>query len=46
MPIKSVAGTILGTFGTYFRDRRTPTPEEKRGVEHLATATALVLVEA
>ena len=43
MPIKSVAGTILGTLGTYFRDHRTPTPEAKTGVEHLAATAALVL---
>ncbi len=46
MPIKSLTGTILGTFGTYFRDRRTPTAEEKNGVERLATAAALVLAKA
>jgi len=34
---------VLGTFGTYFRERRTPTPEEQRGVERLAAAAALVL---
>jgi GAF domain-containing protein len=45
MPIKSVDGTVLGTFGTYFRDRRSPTPEERRGVELLAAAAALVLAE-
>lgn len=28
MPIKSLTGTVLGTFGTYLRDRRTPTAEE------------------
>jgi GAF domain-containing protein len=44
MPIKSPEGTVLGTFGTYFRDRRSPRPEERRGVELLATAAALVLV--
>ncbi|HVR97630.1 MAG TPA: GAF domain-containing protein [Thermoanaerobaculia bacterium] len=43
MPIKSPEGTVLGTFGTYFRDRRSPTPEERRGVELLAAAAALVL---
>lgn len=46
MPIKSLTGTILGTFGTYFRNSRTPTAEEKTGVEHLAAAAALVLAEA
>ena len=43
MPIKSQEGKVLGTFGTYFRDRRSPTPEEKRGVEFLAKAAASVL---
>ena len=45
MPIKSPEGTVLGTFGTYFRDRRAPTPEERKGVELLATAAALVLAD-
>lgn len=44
-PIKSPAGTVLGTFGTYFRDRRCPTAEERRGVEFLAAAAALALAE-
>ena len=43
MPIKSPDGRVLGTFGTYFRDNRTPTEEELRGVEKLATAAAMVL---
>lgn len=43
MPIKSPEGTVLGTFGTYFRNRRSPTPEERSGVERLAAAAALVL---
>jgi GAF domain-containing protein len=43
MPIKSPQGIVLGTFGTYFRDRRCPTPEERKGVELLAAAAALVL---
>ena len=34
---------VLGTFGTYFRNRRTPTVEEQKGVERLAAAAALVL---
>ena len=45
MPIKSPEGKVLGTFGTYFRDRRSPTPEEKRGVEFLAKAAASVLAQ-
>jgi hypothetical protein len=43
MPIKTADGTVLGTFGTYYRDRRTPTPEEVRDVACLAAAAALVL---
>jgi GAF domain-containing protein len=43
VPIKSSTGKVLGTFGTYFRDRRTPTPRERRDVERLAAAAALVL---
>lgn len=43
MPIKSTEGAVLGTFGTYFRDRRSPTPEERKGVERLAAAAALAL---
>ena len=45
MPIKSPEGAVLGTFGTYFRDRRIPTPKERKGVDHLATAAALVLAQ-
>ena len=43
MPIKTPEGTVLGMFGTYFRERRSPTPEEQRGVELLAAAAALAL---
>ena len=45
MPIISTEGRVLGTFGTYFRDRRSPTPEERRGVQLLATVSALVLTK-
>ena len=44
MPIKSPAnGRVLGTFGTYFRARRTPTPEEREAVATLAAAAAEVI---
>ena len=43
MPIKSPDGRVLGTFGTYFRECRTPTPQEQAGVERLAAAAAMVL---
>ena len=45
MPIKAPDGAVLGTFGTYFRERRTPTAEERHGVERLAAAAAKVLAE-
>jgi GAF domain-containing protein len=45
MPIKSQEGTVLGTFGTYFRNRRSPTPKERRGVGFLAKSAALVLAQ-
>jgi GAF domain-containing protein len=43
MPIKAADGTVLGTLGTYFRERRSPTPQELRSVAVLAGAAALVL---
>lgn len=43
MPIKSREGTVLGTFGTYYRTRRSPTDAEQRGVERLAAAAAEVI---
>jgi GAF domain-containing protein len=44
-PIKTPNGRVLGTFGTYFRDRRSPTAEERRSVARLARAAASVLAE-
>lgn len=43
MPIKSEAGQILGTFGTYFREKRQPSPEEIIAVGHLADAAAKII---
>lgn len=43
MPIKSADGEVLGTFGTYYRDVRMPTPVERDGVELLASAAACAL---
>jgi GAF domain-containing protein len=45
MPIKSSEGKVLGTFGTYYRECRTPTADERQGVELLATAAALALAK-
>ena len=44
MPIKSASdGKVLGTFGTYYKDVRKPTPEELEAVRVLAAAAARVL---
>ena len=42
-PIKSPDGIVLGTFGTYYRTSRTPTPDERHAVERLAAAAAMAL---
>lgn len=39
-PIKDDHGRVLGTFGTYFRERRLPREVERRGVERLAAVAA------
>jgi GAF domain-containing protein len=43
MPIKGSDGKVLGTFGTYYREKRCPTEAEREGVARLAEAAALVL---
>jgi signal transduction histidine kinase len=43
MPIKARDGRVLGTFGTYFRERREPTAQERRSVEILAQTAALAI---
>jgi GAF domain-containing protein len=44
MPIKSAEGRVLGTFGTYFREHRLPTDEERAAVAFLAgIASAAIL---
>ena len=45
MPIFGAAGEVLGTFGTYFRARREPSPEEVTGIENLAAVAALALAQ-
>lgn len=45
MPIKDAAGKVLGTFGTYFRESRSPSGEELKAVALLAEAAALALVQ-
>lgn len=44
MPIKSMrSGAVLGTFGTYYRDKREPTPGEINAVKRLADLAAQAL---
>lgn len=43
MPIKAADGTVLGTFGTYYREIREPSSKERNGVKFLANAAAMVL---
>jgi GAF domain-containing protein len=43
MPIKNQHAIVIGTFGTYLRKERKPSPEELSGVELLASAVAVVL---
>lgn len=40
MPIKSGEGRVLGTFGTYFREHRLPTDEERAAVAFLVGIAA------
>lgn len=40
MPIKSADARVLGTFGTYFREHREPTADEREAVAVLAAAAA------
>lgn len=46
VPIKSAEGTVLGTFGIYFRDVRQPSQAERLALERLADAAAQVLAQA
>ena len=43
VPIKSPNGTVLGTFGTYFRTRRLPAQQEQWYVQRLAATAARVI---
>jgi len=45
MPIKAANGKVLGTLGTYLRERRSPAPEELESIKVLAAAAGLVLVK-
>jgi GAF domain-containing protein len=42
-PIMSKTGSVLGTFGTYYRERRSPTPSEIRDIGILASMAANVI---
>jgi GAF domain-containing protein len=43
MPIKTRDGRVLGTFGTYYRERRQPDADERARIAQLAAAAATVL---
>ncbi|MEO6994536.1 MAG: PAS domain-containing protein [Lacunisphaera sp.] len=43
VPIVSASGKILGTFGTYFRQKRVPTAQEKAVVDFLSKTAALAI---
>jgi len=43
MPIRALDGRVLGTFGIYFRERRTPSERELRIVEGLGRIAALAI---
>jgi signal transduction histidine kinase len=43
MPIVGRTGRVLGTFGTYFRERRVPTAREQAVVEVLARTAAIAI---
>lgn len=42
-PIKAADGSVLGTFGTYYREQREPSIDERRNVALLAATAAAVL---
>ncbi|MES3000372.1 MAG: GAF domain-containing protein [Pseudomonadota bacterium] len=46
MPIKNDAGRVLGTFGTYFRERREPTEGEMALVTQLMPVAARAIAHA
>ena len=43
MPIQARDGSVLGTFGTYFRERRSPTQRERDIVDILVRTAALAI---
>lgn len=43
MPIKNDEGRVLGTFGTYFRQRRTPSSFEQQAVAQLVPLAAAAI---
>lgn len=43
MPIKAGDGRVLGTFGTYFRERREPSPREREIVARLVPLAAAAI---
>jgi GAF domain-containing protein len=46
MPIKSDDGRVLGTFGTYFREHRLPTDEERTAIAFLVGIASAAITAA
>jgi GAF domain-containing protein len=46
MPIKDRGGRVIGTLGTYYRERREPSPAEQQAVESLASMAAQAIENA
>lgn len=44
VPIKNPEGSVVGTFGTYFRSKRIPSQREIDGVHLLAKAAAMAII--
>jgi GAF domain-containing protein len=42
-PIPSNDGRVLGTFGMYYREVRTPTPDDIRLIEHASRIAAIAI---
>jgi GAF domain-containing protein len=43
MPIKTAEGKVIGTFGTYYRQKREPSQLEIIGIQQLADAAARII---
>ena len=42
-PIRGADGSLLGTFGNYYREQRSPTPEDLKTIAHVTHTAALAI---